>query len=104
MAQTRNESGVPNVMQQPPQVQNMPTQRYDLTQPLMPPPGNGMSNLLDTSENRQQDVGLIPDSSLPFQQPVFSLSMSSSFRVFAEILTAFLLMFSVLLKKALRPL
>jgi hypothetical protein len=57
MAQTRNDSVPgPNLMQQPPQhVQNMPTQRYDMTQSLMPP-GNGMSNLLDTSDNRHQDV------------------------------------------------
>ncbi|KAI6213654.1 hypothetical protein M3Y94_00176000 [Aphelenchoides besseyi] len=63
MAQSRNDaaaaaSNVPhNMMQQPPSVQSMPTQRYDLTQqpPLMgPPPSNGISSLLDSGEARQE--------------------------------------------------
>ena len=61
MAQSRNDSVAPgpHMMQQPPQqVQTMPTQRYDLTQPLMQS-GNGMSNLLDTGDNRHQDVSFV---------------------------------------------
>jgi hypothetical protein len=56
MAQSRsNESSSVNMMQQPPQqVQQMPTQRYDLTQPMMAPPGNGMSSLLDSNDGRQE--------------------------------------------------
>jgi hypothetical protein len=53
MAQSRNDSA----MQQAPQpIQSVTTQRYDLTtQPPMmqQPPNNGMSNLLDTNDNRQ---------------------------------------------------
>ncbi|KAI6189819.1 hypothetical protein M3Y97_00049900 [Aphelenchoides bicaudatus] len=57
MAQTRNDSAGsgPLMMQQAPQqIQTVSTQRYDLTQPLMQS-GNGMSNLLDTSDGRHQD-------------------------------------------------
>jgi len=55
MAQSRNDAAVPNVHSMPPQpAQNMPPQRYDLTQPLMgAPPNNGISNLLDTNDGRQ---------------------------------------------------
>jgi len=58
MAQSRtNETAAVShtMMQQPPQpVQQMPTQRYDLTQPMMNQPNNGISSLLDSSDGRQE--------------------------------------------------
>jgi len=60
MAQSRNDNAPPSahaMMQQPPQaIQNIAPQRYDLTQPLMAPPNNGISNLLDSNDGRQDNL------------------------------------------------
>jgi hypothetical protein len=62
MAQSRNDSISATPMQQPQQqiIQNIPTQRYDLTQPPMmsSAPNNGMSNLLEPNSDNRQNVSL----------------------------------------------